>query len=111
MRAIKIDTDNRTVSEIEINCSVKGIRSAIGCQYFTGSGHLDNGDFVYCDDEFLFNNPQHFVELGHNSDLLAGVVLVTGSDGNGNTTDAKSTVDEIEKDIIWYNLADIRSMG
>ena len=111
MRAIKIDTDNRTVTEIVLGEGIDAIKEVIDCRCFTGAGYLDNGDFSYCDDEFLFNNPQHFLEMGHNAELLAGIVLVTGSDSDGNTTDAKSTVDEIEKDIIWYNLADIRSMG
>ena len=111
MRAVKVDPTNRTVTEIDLTCTTKGIRQAIGCQVFTGAGELDNGDYAYCDDEFMYTNPQHFVELGHNADLVGSVVLITGSDGEGGTTACKSTVEEIEKDIIWYNLADIRNMG
>jgi hypothetical protein len=107
MRAILINAANRTVEAIELESGLKPIYEAIGCTCFGGFEYNHHGDYVYYDDESLFSNPQHFVELSDEYQPIAGNLLIVGTDDQGNSTDVVCTVDDIKNDIIFMDVADV----
>jgi hypothetical protein len=109
MKAIKVDVVNRKVVEIEVDGSLKAIYEAIGCSNFEMPCVLENGDAVYCDGEALFSNPQNFVEIGEYSDPIAGNLLILGTNDDGESVDCSSSVEEIENDVIFLDVAGVLS--
>lgn len=53
---------------------------------------LDQGDAVFVDDEGLLKNPIRFFKMKCYDQPLAGKGLIMGSDEDGETTDAKTSL-------------------
>ena len=85
MRAIVIDAEARTVSETDIDGSLRSLQGIVGGLIdpvypgLEGTGH-----HCYVNDEGLLNNPQHFFMLkdGHQPLAGNGVVLSTTPGGD-----------------------------
>lgn len=103
MRAIFIDSTDREVYEAKIKGNdFREIRDLIGCDIITGGYNFENGDFMYVDDEGLFqSNRNGFVihEEGnaYGERQLIGNAIIVGGDEDGNDQNATSTIEEIKK--------------
>jgi len=100
MRAIKIDIENQTVTEINIENSLDSIYEAIGneCTTFTCPISYANGDAMYCDDESLLR-PETIQGAFMYPDWRYPIVsnaIIIGTDDMGNSTDAVSSPRDIE---------------
>jgi hypothetical protein len=106
IRAILIDPERRTLTEIQIEDDYRKTKEVLGCRCFTGgptlNGSLDEGfDAVYVSDDPLEDrdDPRFWFEVDadHNphSCPFAGLGLVLGSDDMGEGRDANISVDEL----------------
>ena len=84
MRAIIINAEHRTVSEAEIDGSLKSLQQIVGGLITPVYEGLDSKHHAYVNDEGLLNNPQHFFMLrdGHQPLAGNGVILSTTRDGD-----------------------------
>ena len=107
MRAIKIDSANRTITHIELGKGLQPIYDAIGngCRCFTSPIDFENGDAMYADDEGLFNPFEGGIMMPEWSYPIVGNVLIVGTDEEGDSTDCKTTVEEITPLIQWIDKA------
>ena len=105
MRAIFIDSTDRNIYEAKIKGNdFREIRDLIGCDIITGGYSFDNGDYMYVDDEGLFqtNRNGFVISVPGNSwgeQYLIGNALIVGSskDDDGSDADAVSSIEEIKK--------------
>jgi hypothetical protein len=95
MKAIKIDAITQTVSEITIDIWSE-IAPAIGCDLFD-CVCLSPTETLYCDDEGLLKNPEHFIQIRGYPQPLAGSALILGSDEEGESVDTKLTIEQVQK--------------
>jgi len=105
MRAIFIDVNDKQVYEARIKGNdFMEICSLIGCDTITGGYSFDNGDYMYVDDEGLFqtNRNGFIINVDGNTwgeQQLIGNALIIGSskDDDGSDADAVSSIEEIKK--------------
>jgi hypothetical protein len=106
MRAIFIDSTDRNIYEARIKGNdFKEIRSLIGCDIIAGGYSFDNGDYMYVDDEGLFqtNRNGFVINVEGNTwgeQQLIGNALIIGSnqdDDDGSDADAVSSIEDIRK--------------
>lgn len=102
MKAIKIDVTNRTVTEIEIGAnSLKSMQEVVG-GLITAALEMENMDTLYVNDEglFLFNE---FFYLEGNVQPNAGNGIIMGTDEEGGSIGAKSSLEEIRSKVRFLN--------
>lgn len=115
MRAIFIDAAKKTVSEVELPGDSRGnldkMYELIGCELITVAHEFENVDTLFVDDEGLLtltpDTPFFFIGGAHQPFAGNGVIL-GGPDGEGDSTPARSTVEEIQAKVVWMTLADVR---
>ena len=109
MRIIKINVETQKVEELNIP-KWKGLADLyrlIGneCTTIEASVIYPNGDALYCDEEArLFED--HAAGGFTYPDWKFPVInnaLIVGTTDEGRDTDAKSTIEEIQKDIVWLD--------
>jgi len=107
MEAIKINSEERKIEIIEIN-NWKQIAPAIGngCTIFACPVSFENGDTIYIDDEGLYNNFEGGFIMEDWYCPLVGNAIILGTDYEGESIDAQSTIEEIEKSIKWVDKQD-----
>ena len=106
MKAIKINVATQTVEEVTIGNDYKEIYSLIGndCRLFCCPVEFPNGDTLYADDEALLNeNLEGCFLLEGFSYPICGNAIILGTDGEGESESAKTTVEEILQQIIFGN--------
>lgn len=100
MKVLKIDVVAKTVTEIELEKGIKNIYAAIGngCNLFCVPVEFDNGDCLFADDEALLqeNVEGAFIMEGWSFPIV-GNALVIGTNYEGDSTDAKTTIDLFSK--------------
>lgn len=107
MRAIFIDSTDKQVYEAIIKGNdFREIRDLIGCDIITGGYRFDNDDYMYVDDEGLFQTNRNGFIIHQEGNLygeqqLIGNALIVGSDPDGNDQNATSTIEYI-KSIISF---------
>lgn len=106
MKAMLINTENRTVTNVEIN-DYKEIYELIGngCHRFSRCpDELENGDVLYCDDDGLFNEIKGGMMMDNWHFPIVGNVVVQGTDfETGDSIDCKTTVEELQPLITWVS--------
>jgi hypothetical protein len=107
MKVIKIDSANRTITQIELEKGLQPIYDAIGneCSCFSCPVELDNGDTVYADDEGLFHPFEGGVMMADWAYPIVGNILIIGTDENGESVDVNVTIEEITPLIQWVDKA------
>jgi hypothetical protein len=106
MKALLIDSKNKVVKQIEIGEHFTEISKAIDCETFSAPHILENEDTMYCDDEGLLKNPQHFFLLDTYPQPIAGNGLILGCDDEGDSIDVKTTLDELISRVTFMNIDD-----
>ena len=114
-KAYKIDSDNRTVTEIFIlgtgSERLQQLQQEVGGLIAVGA-YLENNDAVYVNDEGTYCLPEDkgcfWFEGSY--DPTIGDGLVVGTDSEGGNADPKSTLEEIKAKVKWMTRAEIRQM-
>ena len=107
MKAILIDPEAKTITEVEHNGNFREIYKFIGCECFTtvsigsppdGKKLQHNGreNHVFVDDEGLLNSPRHFFHWKGYEQPLAGKGLILGCDEEGETVATTWSVKDVE---------------
>ena len=116
MKAILIDPIKREIREVDITDgdSPAGISNLIGCRWFCIGSYLRDGDAAFVDDEGLLLGEEEDIYFwaidsnaikSSNNQPLAGKGLVLGSDEEGCSQSAVTTVDELASAIRWLGPA------
>jgi hypothetical protein len=108
MKAILIDPETRTVTEIELASAYPGGNRAIGADLVTIGGSFGNGsdDTVFVDDEGLLNGKMEYMFHipGVTYNPLAGKGFIVGCDDEGASISATVTAADVESKIHWFDL-------
>lgn len=111
-KALKINVEAKTITEIQLDGSIKSIVSEIGnnCQYFCCPYEFPNGDTIYADDESLTRN--HDIRGGFmlNENWvypIVGNAIILGTDENGDDLDCKTKPKDL-MDIVFVNEHDCK---
>jgi hypothetical protein len=110
MRAIKIDAEAKTVTEIELDAAdnLSAMQTAVGGLIETAH-ELDNGDRIYVNEEGLAGNPQCFFEIAGGHQPFAGNGVVAGLEsGSGKTKAAESSLSEIKSKVTFCSLRELK---
>ena len=104
MKALKINSTERTVVDIEIN-DWREIAPAIGnnCNTFECPIILDNNDSVYVDEEGLYHEIHGGFMINGFGHVIVGNGIVEGADENGESCDVKTTKEELQSMIVWLD--------
>ena len=106
MKALLIDVKNRALKQIEIGEDFTEISKAIECDVFAAPHILENNDVMYCDDEGLLKNPEHFFLLDSYPQPIAGNGLILGCDHEGDSVDAKTSLAELASKVTFMDVND-----
>lgn len=103
MRAILIDPIKREVTEVQIHHALEGdtlgdLQKAVG-GYIELAHRFDNGDDLFVNEEGLYKY-SIFFDIGAHSPF-AGSGIIVGHNSAGNTTPAKSSIEDIKSRIRW----------
>lgn len=109
MRAIKIDSLNKIVSEIEIDeeNSLSGMQGVVdGLIEF--AFELKNGDTLFVNEEGLFSATTFFEIKGAHQPFAGNGVIVGTNFSTGETVDAESSLDEIRSMVSFLSVEQVR---
>jgi hypothetical protein len=106
MKGFKINTKERKIEVIEIQ-TWKDIARNIGneCTMFTAPVVFDNEDTIYSDDEGLYHPFEGGFMMKDWSYPIVGNSLLIGTDDEGDSSDVKTTLEELESMVIWVDKA------
>jgi hypothetical protein len=84
MRAIIINSKEQTITEANVDGSLKTLQQIVGGLIDAVSAGLPEGHVCYVNDEGLLNNPEHFFMFkdGHQPLAGNGVIVSTRCDGD-----------------------------
>lgn len=105
-KAIKIDATAHTVTEIEIDNTLKSYYREIGCRTIEAAypRSLPPSDVLYVDEEGLLRDnlaSQPFFAIRSYPQPLVGNGLIMGVDGDGESVSPTITLEEVRKLITW----------
>jgi hypothetical protein len=95
INAILIDPIRQVVEPIEMDNSLKGFYQAIHCKNIASYGRLANGDVATGDDHALLQGPTPLFWFGKYPLPLAGRVVITSVDEEGDCINARSSVETV----------------
>ena len=106
MRAILINAENKTVTEITIDAK-KGVLSQwyknIGCDLVQVGHYISEHDSILVDEEGLFKNPSNFFSYYGAIQPFAGNGLIVGVDEEGETVGCDITLEEATLNVIFLS--------
>ena len=109
IKGILINPKDKTVTKVELQKNANGsciadIYRLIGCSTFACPVEFPNGDSLYCDDEGLLKNELEgcFMFSDWNTPIV-GNALILGTDDDGYSVNAKTSIPTVLENIIWGN--------
>jgi Domain of unknown function (DUF3846) len=112
MRAIKIDSESKTISVVHINeeDKLKRMQDEVG-GLIERAFEFSNGDELYVNEEGLLCSPEHFFSIAGGHQPFAGNGLIIGiNHKTGESIDANSSLDEIRAKIKFLSIDQVRRM-
>lgn len=103
MKAYLIDSQNKTVSEVEYDGTIDCIYRHLDVGTFDVVQLDDNGDSVFVDDEGLLKDPYYFFEVQGVSFPLAGRGLVLGTDDEGDSVEPVMSLDSLKERVSFLS--------
>lgn len=104
MRAILINPEDRTVTEVNYSGNYEQIYELIGCSTFTviyvGLGD-DDTEALFIDDEGLLHEPKPLFKWASYPQPLAGRGLILGENDEGDCVATKMTLDDVKAQVTW----------
>ena len=105
-----IDPKTRSITEHSIGENFEEINTAIGSRCFCIGTYLPKEDAVFVDDEgLLTDEPKQFFRIDNriisntNPGPLCGRGLVMGADSEGDSADAKVTLEQLTEAVRWMS--------
>ena len=112
-QAIRIDPTRRVVEAITVD-GIEEMYRAMQCETFAAPYVMDNEDTLYADDEGLVNGhwgPNDFFQIDGYPEPMIGIALVLGANEEGESVDARSTVEDIRARVTFMDIAAVRAMA
>ena len=100
--AIKINVETQSFEVVKVG-NLSDYYKAIGngCTCFCAPVTFDNGDSVFCDDEGLYHdNIGGWIMDGFSYPLIGNAVVI-GANDEGDSEDAKTTIEWLEERVIF----------
>lgn len=111
MKLIVIDSVKQEVREETVTGeSLKAMQDAVG-GHIEIAYHFENGDTMFCDEEGLYKGHDTFVWLEGAHQPFAGSCVIAGCDDEGNTTSAKTSVEEVKRRVQFLSTFEVRAMA
>lgn len=103
MRAILINPENKTVTEIDIGKGeLEDLYRAIDCTCICMPLRFDNGDFLVMDDEGLLKESNYFWHFKGATQVLAGKAIIVGPETeDGDILPVRSSVEEVAEWVLF----------
>jgi len=103
MKALFLNITAQTITQIELSENYKDISKAIGndCHTFSCPIEFDNRDTMYCDDEGLLKEVHGGIRMEDWAYPISGNIVILGTDDEGNSIDAQTTIEELTPLITW----------
>ena len=105
MRAILINSKERTVTEVDYDGNWKSIAPMLECRWFTVVGGLPDGDDLYCDDEGLLTASEdstYFMMPWYPTPIV-GNALILGVNGDGDSVASNNGAEFYQDKFRWMN--------
>lgn len=101
MKAILIDAQHGTVTEVEYDGLWQSISKWIGgnCRTFTTVRLYENHDTCFVDDEGLYNGATYGFTHSNYGNALMGNALLLGTDDGGESVDVQTPLEQVQKDV------------
>jgi hypothetical protein len=107
-RAILIDPEQRSIKELQSDCSLDSIHQLVGIStldHFSIASYEDGGlDYGWVSDDGLSGDPVHAFLLPISKDPIAGRCLIVAADHYGETASTRIPVSLLQRDLIWLGL-------
>jgi len=102
MKAILIDPQNKSVTEVTVGKGLAAIYKMLDCSMIEAPVNYPNGDVMYCGEEawLTYEETDTGFMFPEWSYAILGKALIVGTTPNGNDRDCKSKVSDF-KNIIW----------
>jgi hypothetical protein len=106
MKAILIDSKNKTVSEITIDplnaeALLEEWYKHIDCELVQVAHYISDHDSILVDEEGLLKNPTHFFTYNGAHQNFAGNGLIVGRDNKGECVSCKITLEEATLNVLF----------
>lgn len=104
MRSIIINPEDRTITETEIDGSLKSLQQIVGGLIDAVYDGLDDNHHCYVNDEGLLGNPQHFFLFRDGHQPLAGNGVILSSTADGGSAPCTLSLDWVKGRVIFMDL-------
>ena len=108
MRAIIINAEVRTITETEIDGSLKSLQQIVGGLIEPVSQGLDGDHHCYVNEEGLLDQPQHFFMFRDGHQPLAGNGVILSSTEDGDEAPCTLLLDWVKERVTFMDLAAVR---
>ena len=108
MRAIIINAEVRTITETEIDGSLKSLQQIVGGLIEPVSQGLDGDHHCYVNEEGLLDQPQHFFMFRDGHQPLAGNGVILSSTEDGDEAPCTLLLDWVKDRVTFMDLAAAR---
>ncbi len=110
MKAIKIDSQNKKITEIDIAANYTDMQKVVEGYICLAFDYPDKKNSCYVNDEGMLNNPEFFFFSKNYPKPLAGNAIIVGTSLGGNLKSCNLDIDEVEKDIKFFTLREVQRM-
>jgi hypothetical protein len=104
MRAIIINAQDRTISETDIDGSLKSLQHIVGGLIETVYDGLYDNHHCYVNEEGLLDQPQHFFMFKDGHQPLAGNGIILASTQDGDEAACNLTLDWVKERVTFMDL-------
>lgn len=111
MKGILIDPFRKTVIVVDVESGIEAIYNAIQADTFAVISMKDTKDAAYLDDDGLFKENQEFFAFGNYPHPLGGRALILGTNDEGRSVDAKSSLAEVFTAVRWLTPSEAVAMN
>jgi hypothetical protein len=108
MRAIVIDSRNRTIVETDVEASLDSLQQIVGGLIEPVDQGLDEDHHCYVNEEGLFGSPQHFFLFAGGHQPLAGNGVILASTGDGDEAPCRLPLEWVKDRVTFMDLAAVR---
>ena len=105
MRAIIINAEDRTITETDIDGSLKSLQQIVGGLIEPVYQGLDDNHHCYVNEEGLLNNPQHFFMFRDGHQPLAGNGVILSSNDDAGEAPYILSLDWVKERVTFMDLA------
>ena len=104
MRAIIVNSKDRTITETDIDGSLKTLQQIVGGLIEPVSQGLDDYHHCYVNEEGLLNNPQYFFMFSDGHQPLAGNGVILSSTDDGGEAPCTLSLDWVKERVTFMDV-------